>query len=95
MPAKIPPRPSDTDADAENVQVALLRAMPIERRLAMALRLSADVISNARRALARAWPEASPEELTLRFVEPHYGADLAAGLRSDLRRRKSGADPAG
>jgi len=83
----IPARPTDTAPDAERVQVNLLRAAPVARRLHLALSLSATVIGAARRALARAQPHASPRELDLRFVELHYGADVAAGLRAELDRR--------
>lgn len=83
----IPPRPADTAPDAERVQVALLRAASVSRRLHIALDLSATVIGAARRALARARPHASARELDLRFVELHYGPDAAAGLRADLERR--------
>ncbi len=87
MPTAIPARPADTAPDAERVQVALLRAAPVARRLHIAMALSATVIGAARRALARAQPQASPRELELRFVELHYGPALAADLRAALERR--------
>jgi hypothetical protein len=84
---RMPARPADTDADAERVQVDLLREAPVARRLHLALSLSAAVVGTARRALARARPQASPRDLDLRFVELHYGTKIAAGLRADLDRR--------
>jgi hypothetical protein len=93
MPGSIPARPTDTTPDAERVQVALLRAAPVARRLHLAMALSATIIGAARRALARAQPHASARELDLRFVELHYGADVAAGLRSDLDRRDTARRP--
>ena len=84
---RIPARPIDTAPDAERVQVDLLRRAPVARRVRLALSLSATVITLARRALARAQPHASARELDLRFVELHYGADVAAGLRADLECR--------
>ena len=87
MPAVIPARPDDTARDAERVQVALFRQVSVARRLHIALGLSATVISSARRALARARPQASARERDLRFVELHYGAALATDLRADLERR--------
>ena len=87
MPGAIPARPADTALDAERVQVALLRAAPIARRLQLALGLSATVVGMARRALARAQPHASAQELDLRFVELHYGFDCSEGLRMELERR--------
>jgi hypothetical protein len=83
----IPARPTDTTADAERVQVQLLRRASRARRLHLAFSLSATVIGLARRALMRANPDASLRELDLRFVELHYGREIAAGLRSDLERR--------
>lgn len=80
-------RSADTSADAERVQVELLRRVSVARRLHMAFRLSATVMSMARRALARQRPHASRRELDLEFVALHYGAALADGLRVELDRR--------
>ena len=93
MPGAIPSRSADTARDAERVQIALLRAAPVARRLHLALSLSATVIGAARRALARAQPHASARELDLRFVELHYGADAAADLRAALDRRDAAYRP--
>ena len=90
---RMPARPADTDFDAERVQVELLQAALVARRLHLALSLSATVIGTARRALARAQPQASSRELALRFVELHYGGDIAARLRADLERRDAGRWP--
>jgi hypothetical protein len=89
MRTAIPPRPADTTPDAERVQTDLLRAAPVSKRLQLALSLSATVIGTARLALERAQPHASKRELDLRFVDLHYGRDLAAALRQDLARRDS------
>ena len=87
MPGAIRSRSADTSLDAERVQVALLRAAPVARRLHLALALSATMIGAARRALARARPHAAARELDLRFVELHYGAETAADLRAELESR--------
>jgi hypothetical protein len=83
----MPERSADTSVEAERVQVALLRAAPVARRLHIALALSATMIGAARRALARARPQNTARALDLRFVELHYGAELAAELQADLDRR--------
>lgn len=83
----IPARPADTTIDAERVQVALLRAAPVARRVRLAFGLSATVIGTARLALARSRPHASTRELDLWFVALHYGAEAAEGLRAELERR--------
>ena len=89
MRVTIPPRSSDTSAEAEHVQIELIRAAPVSRRLGMAWSLSATAIGAARRALARAQPLASAEERDLRFVEIQYGSHLAEALRADLARRRA------
>jgi hypothetical protein len=87
----MPPRPSDTTQDAERVQTDLLRAVPVARRLEIALSLSAAAIGLARRSLTRARPAASAQDIDLWFVELHYGREAADGLRLDLRRREHSA----
>ena len=89
MCAVVPPRPVDTTPEAERVQVELLRAAPVGRRLHIALSLSATILSAAKGALARIESHQSGRELDLRFVEVHYGRDLASALRRDLDRRDS------
>jgi hypothetical protein len=93
MPAPIPSRPSDTTAEAERVQVDLLRAAPVSRRLQVAWSLSATVISAARLGLARAQPQASPREIDVRFVEIHYGGALADAVRAALAARDGETQP--
>jgi len=89
MPTPIPPRPSDTSAEAERVQVDLLRAAPVSRRLHLAWSLSASVIGSARHALARQNPRLSQPDLDARFVELHYGRELATELARELARRQT------
>jgi hypothetical protein len=76
---------TDTDAEAERVQVELLRRAGAARRARMAFSLSATTIALARRAVGRTLPGASSEEIGARFVELNYGRDVAAGLRQRLR----------
>jgi hypothetical protein len=90
---RIPARSIDTAPDADRVQIELLRGASVARRLRLALSLSATVMGLARRALARAQPRVSARELDVRFVELHHGADLAAGLRADLERRRRASQP--
>ncbi len=84
---RIPARATDTSADAERVQVDLLRAAPVARRLHLAWSLSASVMTAARRAIARANPGVEKTRCELRFIELHYGPALAAALRAELIRR--------
>ncbi|MCG6927980.1 MAG: hypothetical protein LJF30_22070 [Acidobacteria bacterium] len=54
----------------------------------LALSLSRSVMSLSRDGLSRRFPDASPEELGLRFVALHYGSDLADELRAHPAARK-------
>jgi hypothetical protein len=84
----IPVRSADTDAEADRVQIELLRAATPARRVALALSLTATVVGLSRRALARQDPSADEETLGLRFVELNYGRELAAELEAFLRTRR-------
>jgi hypothetical protein len=91
--ARIPPIAEDTTSRADEVQIALLRRASVARRLHLAFGLSATAIGMAKRAIARAHPAASRDELDLLFVEVHYGRDLARDLRLDLERRRASTRP--
>jgi hypothetical protein len=80
-------RSADTDPESESVQMELLRRAGPGRRAQMALSLSGEVIGLARRAIARSLPEASAQEVQLRFVALQYGQSLSEELRSYLAVR--------
>ena len=88
MARDLPSRPEDTDADAERVQFELLRKASPAQRAGLAIRLTATVMALSRRALERQSPDASDEEIGLRFVALNYGADLAAELAAHLHARR-------
>jgi hypothetical protein len=76
---------NDTDPRAAAVQVDLLRRAGLERRAAIASRLSDEVVRLSRRALRERSPAGIGEvELRLCWVELHYGADLGARVRAYL-----------
>ena len=79
---------SDTDPETERVHLELLRRASPGRRIRLALSLSRTVMSLSCGGLARRLPEASSEELGLRFVALHYGDDLAEEVRADLAARR-------
>jgi hypothetical protein len=81
-------RARDTSVEADRVQIELLRQATPARRFAMVRRLSRTAVVLARRAIRRANPEASEEEVGLLFIETHYGADLADRVRRFLAGRK-------
>jgi len=83
----IPTRAADTDVEAERVQLELLRNATPGERAALAMSMSATVISLTHRALQTQDPDASDEEIKLRFVELNYGRELAAELVAFLNAR--------
>lgn len=78
----------DTDAETQRVHLEMIRAASPSRRMRLAISLSRTVVTLARDGIARGLPGASREEVGLRFVELHYGRELAAGLRADLAARR-------
>jgi len=80
-------RPVDTDAEAEKVQIDLMRQAPVARRIHLALSFSQTVIGLARRAIGRSLPSADEEQVGIRFVELHYGSELASRLHRYLISR--------
>lgn len=75
---------TDTEPGAERVQLELLRRATVERRLRLALSLSSSVVALAREGLRRRMPGAPEAEIGLRFVELHYGSEVAAEVRRHL-----------
>ncbi len=82
-------QPDDTHPDAKKVQLDLLRRASVSERLRLTLSLSQTVTDLAKRALRRRYPHEGEQEILLRFVSVHYGAELAGRLSSELRRRSN------
>jgi hypothetical protein len=78
---------TDTTPEAANVQIALLKEKTTAERLALTFALSNSVIALSKRAIQRANPEFTSEDLRCRFVELHYGADIAKAFRRSLLER--------
>jgi hypothetical protein len=72
---------------ADLVQLELLRRATPQERASLALRLSDETLALARRAIDRAFPELDEMHRRLKFVELHYGADLADKLERWLAAR--------
>ncbi len=75
----------DTDPRADRVQLELLRKAGTTKRAALCLSLSQSVIELSRRALRERMPDASEEQVLLRWVALSYGPDLAARVATRLR----------
>lgn len=71
---------TDTHPDMEQRQLELLRAATVAQRTELALSLSAEVITLARRAIGRAHPDWTTRQVDLEFVALHYGPELAKRL---------------
>jgi hypothetical protein len=78
---------ADTDLQAEKIQINLLQRATLARRVALAASLSETVVKLATRAICRRNPGLDDHEVLLRFVEIHYGSELAESLRGDLALR--------
>jgi hypothetical protein len=78
---------SDTYPEAEKVLIDLLRKSTPAQRAARALRLSAAVKEMSLRAIAKANPDYSEQEVKLKWAEIHYGKDLADRVRAYLAAR--------
>jgi hypothetical protein len=87
MPLIMRARSADTDPETERKHCDLLREAGPARRAQMALSLSAQVIGLAHRAIRDSTGLTDPVEVGLRFVELHYGPELAAGVRACLDPR--------
>jgi hypothetical protein len=78
---------SDTDDRAAKVQLELLRRASVGERARLVGSLSRNVISLSRRALRETMPDASEEELAIRWLALAYGEDLAQRVAERLRQR--------
>ena len=80
---------NDTHFKIEAMQYALLRNAGIVKRTMQMRSLTRAVIRLSRRAIARAHPEYSQQEVDLFFVRLHYGGGIADRLEKYLKQRKA------
>ncbi|MEN6457445.1 MAG: hypothetical protein ABFC63_00815 [Thermoguttaceae bacterium] len=73
---------SDTHADAERVQIELLRRMTGAGRIARLRSLSSLVIGLSRKAVAKANPQLDEDAVNILWIEHAYGKSLAAKVRN-------------
>jgi hypothetical protein len=79
---------SDTDPQAERVQIGLIRESSVARRISTVRSLSQTVMYLSRRAIRRAKPFLTEREVDLAFVANHYGENLAERLALYLERKQ-------
>jgi hypothetical protein len=66
------------------VQIELLRKKTVSERFALVRSLTAFTIDLSRRAIARANPDLSPDELRIKYIELVYGKELSQRVRDYL-----------
>ncbi len=79
---------SDTAPHIEAMRISMLREAGFTRRAGRALSLSRSVALLSLAAVRKANPGLTESEVGLRFVELHYGKDLAERLRAYLHGRQ-------
>ena len=77
----------DTNEKMEALQISLIRGASIAQRISLVRSLSKSTMLLSRRAIRRANPDLDKRELDLKFVEYHYGKELADRLRKYLDRK--------
>lgn len=79
----------DTHPKAEEVQIRLIRQATVAQRIGKMRSLTSSLMGLSKRAIRRANPEASQDELDVLFVKYHYGEELAARFQAYLQQRKT------
>ena len=78
---------TDTHPEAARVQIELLRKATVAERFSKVRSLTARTARLSKRAIARANAGSTPDELRLKFIELHYGKDLAERVREYVENR--------
>lgn len=79
---------SDTPPNIEQLQIELLCRKTTAERVAMVRSMTVMAGRLSRRAIERANPGASSEEIDCKFIELHYGKELANRYRDHLQTRQ-------
>jgi hypothetical protein len=76
---------TDTSPDIQRLQLELAQSRSPAEKIAQVREMTHLVVTLSRRAIARANPTMTPQEVELRWVEIHYGRKLAIELRDYLK----------
>jgi hypothetical protein len=79
--------PTDTHTNAQRLQIELLRKLSVAERFLKVRQLTAWTVGLSKRAIARANPDLTVAEVNLKFIELHYGPELAQRVREYLNDR--------
>jgi len=85
---------SDTHPDADKVQIEVLRAMPVWRKLATVSELSLAARKLALAGLRQSFPSATPAELDRRLATLYLGPELATEVYGPSPVRPRPSEPA-
>ncbi|MCC6127134.1 MAG: hypothetical protein IT426_19405 [Pirellulales bacterium] len=77
---------TDTNPDAEKVQLDLIRKASVAKRISLMRSFTSFVINLSRQGIAQANPGMNEREIELRWAELHYGKRLAAEVRDYLEK---------
>lgn len=75
---------TDTSPEAEAVQLAIVRQMPSEQCVNMAIRMTNRLIRECKNAIRRERPELSEAEVGLVFIQLNYGDALYNAVKAHL-----------
>ena len=78
---------SDTHPEAERRVIEALRKLSVAERLRLTFSLCDRTLALARRAIAKICPDAPAVEINRRFIEVHYGKELAARYQAHMDSR--------
>ncbi|HXZ05000.1 MAG TPA: hypothetical protein VEH81_09205 [Ktedonobacteraceae bacterium] len=79
----------DTSPEMERVQIELIRKATTAKIFGLVRSMSQTMIQASRRNIQKLHPDASPEEITLIFVELYYGKKVADLVRLQIEKRRS------
>ena len=82
---------SDAHPRAQKVLIELLRKATVAQRADRAFSMSATVKELSMRAVARANPNDSEQEVKLKWADLHYGKDLTDRVREYIQAKESDA----
>jgi hypothetical protein len=81
-------RLNDTNKNAEKIQLDLIRRASVTQRIHAMSSLSETTRSLSRRAILRANPDFSQQDIDIAFVDLHYGHELAERLKKYLESKE-------
>ena len=81
-------KPMDTPLKIEEIQIDLIRKSSIPKRIAMVQALTEITIRLSRKAILRANPQLSGEEIDFLFCSFTYGENLASKVKAFIDHKR-------